>query len=146
MRWSQGGGFASIRRRRSGNERSAVMPSPQAQPHMATSRERPKGRDLAELGRLWPFVRPYRWCVVGAVGAALVAAAMVLALGRGIGVLIDQGFGRGDARLLDHALVAIIIGTVVLSAATFARVSLVSWLGERVVADLRRWRCGTCCC
>ncbi len=105
---------------------------------MAINRERPKGRDLAELRRLWPFVRPYRWYVAGAVAAAMVAAAMVLALGRGIGVLIDQGFGRGDARLLDHALIAIIIGTVVLSAATYARVALVSWLGERVVADLRR--------
>ena len=114
------------------------MPPPEAQPHMSISRDRPKGRDLAQLRRLWAFVRPYRWCVVGAVGAALVAAVMVLALGRGIGVLIDQGFGRGDARLLDHALIAIIVGTVVLSAATFARVSLVSWLGERVVADLRR--------
>jgi ATP-binding cassette subfamily B protein len=115
-----------------------AMPPPEAQPHEATSRERPKGRDLAELRRLWPFVRPYRWCVAGAVGAAMIAAAMVLALGRGIGVLIDQGFGRGDAALLDHALIAIIIGTVVLSAATYARVALVSWLGERVVADLRR--------
>jgi ATP-binding cassette subfamily B protein len=105
---------------------------------MTISRERPKGRDLAALRRLWPFVRPYRRYVAGAVAAAMVAAAMVLALGRGIGVLIDQGFGRGDARLLDHALIAIIIGTVVLSAATYARVALVSWLGERVVADLRR--------
>jgi ATP-binding cassette subfamily B protein len=114
------------------------MPPPEAQPHMATSRDRPKGRDLAQLRRLWPFVRPYRWCVAGAIAAAMVAAAMVLALGRGIGVLIDQGFGRGDSRLLDQALIAIIAGTVVLSAATYARVALVSWLGERVVADLRR--------
>jgi ATP-binding cassette subfamily B protein len=114
------------------------MPPPEAQPHTIASRDRPKGRDLAQLRRLWPLVRPYRLCVVGAVAAAMVAAAMVLALGRGIGVLIDQGFGHGDSRLLDQALIAIIAGTVVLSAATYARVALVSWLGERVVADLRR--------
>jgi ATP-binding cassette subfamily B protein len=114
------------------------MPPPEAQPHTVTSRERAKGRDLRQLRRLWPFVRPYRWHVVGAVIAATIAASMVLALGRGIGVLIDQGFGKGNRDLLDHALAAIIGGTFVLAAATYVRVSLVSWLGERVVADVRR--------
>jgi len=114
------------------------MPPPEPQQHTPTSRERAKGRDLRRLSHLWPFVRPYRRQVVGAVFAATIAAAMVLALGRGIGALIDQGFGKGDRDLLDHALAAIIGGTVVLAAATYMRVSLVSWLGERVVADVRR--------
>ena len=52
--------------------------------------------------------------------------------------LIDEGFGKGNRQLLDHALAAIIGGSIVLAAATYARVSLVSWLGERVVADMRR--------
>jgi ATP-binding cassette subfamily B protein len=104
----------------------------------SVSADRPKGRDLRQLRHLQPFLRPYRWAVAGAVLAAAVAAAMVLALGRGIGLLIDEGFGQSNAELLDLALAAIIAGTVVLSAATYARVSLVSWLGERVVADVRR--------
>jgi ATP-binding cassette, subfamily B, bacterial len=114
------------------------MPPPDAQPHTVASRERAKGRDLRRLGYLWPFLRPYRWHVVGAILAATVAASTVLALGRGIAALIDQGFGRGDRDLLDHALAAIIGGTMILAAATYVRVSLVSWLGERVVADIRR--------
>jgi ATP-binding cassette subfamily B protein len=99
---------------------------------------RPKSRDLGQLIRLWPFVRPYRWWLLAALVAALATAAIVLALGRGIGALIDQGFGNNDPALLDRALVIIIAGSVVLAGATFARVALVSWLGERVVADIRR--------
>ena len=63
---------------------------------------------------------------------------MVLALGRGIGALIDSGFGTGNARLLDQALLIIIAGTAVLVAATFVRVSLLAAVGEQVVADIRR--------
>ena len=139
MRWWEGGGAASIR---ADSRKNAIapflMPPADAQPPMPTSQERAKGRDLRQLRRLWPFVRPYRGQIAGAVGAAALAAAMVLALGRGIGALIDEGFGRGNVELLNQALVIIIAGTALLSAATYARVSLVSWLGERVVADIRR--------
>ncbi|HZF36379.1 MAG TPA: ABC transporter transmembrane domain-containing protein, partial [Candidatus Angelobacter sp.] len=114
------------------------MSEPSQKPDSFASRERAKGRDLRRLSRLWPFVRPYRWHVVGAIIAATIAASTVLALGRGIGALIDQGFGKGNRDLLDHALAAIIGGTFVLAGATYVRVSLVSWLGERVVADIRR--------
>ncbi|MGH6934052.1 MAG: ABC transporter transmembrane domain-containing protein [Dongiaceae bacterium] len=99
---------------------------------------RAKSRELGQLARLWPFVRPYRWWLLAALAAALATAIIVLALGRGIGALIDQGFGNHDPDLLDRALVIIIAGSVVLAGATFARVALVSWLGERVVADVRR--------
>ena len=114
------------------------MSEPSQKPDSSASRERAKGRDLGRLSHLWPFVRPYRWQVLGAICAATIAASTVLALGRGIAALIDQGFGRSNAELLDHALAAIIGGTIVLASATYVRVSVVSWLGERVVADIRR--------
>src|SRR5215470_10895452 len=114
------------------------MPPPETQSPTVTTRERAKGRDLRRLSYLWPFLRSYRWHVVGAILAATIAASTVLALGRGIGALIDQGFSKGDRALLDHALAAIIGGSIVLACATYVRVSVVSWLGERVVADIRR--------
>src|SRR5215510_5057779 len=114
------------------------MPPPETQSPTVTTRERAKGRDLRRLAYLWQFLRPYRWHVVGAILAATIAASTVLALGRGIAALIDQGFGKGNRDLLDQALAAIIGGSVVLATATYVRVSLVSWLGERVVADIRR--------
>jgi ATP-binding cassette, subfamily B, bacterial len=100
--------------------------------------DRAVSRDLWLLADLWPFVKPYRWRLAAAVTAAGVAAIMVLALGRGIGALIDSGFGTGNARLLDQALLIIVSGTAVLVAATFIRVSLLAAVGEQVVADIRR--------
>jgi ATP-binding cassette subfamily B protein len=100
--------------------------------------DRRKSRDLRPLRSLWPFVRPYGGRLAAAVTAAAVGAIMVLALGRGIGALIDSGFGAGNAALLDQALLVIIGGTVLLVTATYIRVSLIASVGERVVADIRR--------
>ncbi len=96
-----------------------------------------KGR-LAALGRLWRYVAPYRFAVFGAVLALIVAALTVLTVGVGLRVLIDQGFKSGEAALLDRALVGLLGVVVILALATYGRYSLVSWLGERVVADIRK--------
>jgi ATP-binding cassette subfamily B protein len=62
----------------------------------------------------------------------------VLALGLGLRRLVDQGFANADAGLLDDALLVLLGVIVVLAAATYARFFIVSWVGERVVADLRK--------
>ena len=85
-----------------------------------------------------PYLAPYRIQVAGAVLALIVAAAAVLGLGVGLRVLIDQGLAETDPDFLDAALVVLITTVVVLAIASFARSFLVSWIGERVVADLRR--------
>jgi len=100
--------------------------------------DRPRSRRLRELRHVWAYVRPYKLHLAGAAVSLTVAAAMVLALGAGLRTLIDQGFRKGNAALLDTA-VLLLFGVVVLMAlATFARYYLVTWLGERVVADVRR--------
>jgi ATP-binding cassette, subfamily B, bacterial len=95
-------------------------------------------RDLRQLRRLAARLRPYRWTVALAIVALALAASSVLVFGIGLRHLIDGGFGAGRPEAFDHALWASLIVTVVLAAATFARSYLVTWLGERVVADLRR--------
>src|SRR6185369_2535605 len=81
---------------------------------------------------------PYRWQAVGATFALLVAAGTVLALGPGLKFLIDQGFGEGDPTVLNKAVLALFVVAVLLALGTAARFYLVSWIGERVVADMRR--------
>jgi len=97
----------------------------------------PKGR-LSALSELWCYVAPYRLAVVGAVLALTVAAVTVLAVGVGLRMLVDQGFADQDMALLDRALLGLFVVILVLAFATYSRYSLVSWLGERVVADIRK--------
>ena len=98
----------------------------------------PPRRDIRLLRRLWVFMRPYRLAIAGALVALTVAAATVLTLGLGLRRLVDEGFARGDGALLDQALGALGIVIVVLAASTYARFYIVTWVGERVVADIRK--------
>lgn len=93
--------------------------------------------EIGELSRLWPFIAPYRWVVAATVLCLVVAAGTVLTLGVGLRRLVDEGFAAGNVALLDQSLVALFVVIAVLAAATYGRFFLVSWLGERVVADLR---------
>jgi len=109
-----------------------------AQAMSSGSAARAGTRDLGQLRRLAAYLRPYRWTLAGALVALTLAASSVLVLGIGIRHLIDGGFGAGRPEALDHALEAALIVIAVLAAATFARAYLVAWLGERVVADIRK--------
>jgi len=100
--------------------------------------ERPKSAALGALRRLVPYLLPYRGQIALAAVALVVAAGTVLALGQGVRALVDRGFGAGDAALLDRALLVLIGVTALLTVASFGRFFLVSWIGERVIADLRR--------
>ena len=103
-----------------------------------TGERRQDSRNLRHLRRLGHYLRPYRWRLAATLLALVLAAASVLVLGVGLRYLIDGAFGGGRIAALDHALNAALIVIVVLSLATFARAYLVTWLGERVIADLRR--------
>ncbi|SMH53775.1 ABC transporter transmembrane domain-containing protein [Azospirillum agricola] len=95
-------------------------------------------RDLGPLRRLIPFLLPYKWRIAGALVALTVAAGTVLGMGQGMRVLVDQGFAAGDTTLLDRALLVLLGVIALMAAATYSRFYLVSWIGERVVADIRR--------
>ena len=98
----------------------------------------PPGPRLGALGLLLPYLRPYRFRAVGAATVLLVAAGLILALGQGLRRLIDHGFASGSMAHLDGAALGVFVIVACLACATSARFYLVSWLGERVAADLRR--------
>jgi ATP-binding cassette subfamily B protein len=93
---------------------------------------------LKVLARVGRFVRPYKKQVIFAGIALVFAAASVLAVGQGLKFVIDRGFAAGNAAELDRMLGAMMLVIVVLALATYTRFYYVSWLGERVTADLRR--------
>jgi ATP-binding cassette subfamily B protein len=90
------------------------------------------------LNLLGPYLRPYRGRVALALLSLLVAAGTVLAFGACLRALIDRGFAQGRPDVLNYALASLLAVAVVLAIASGARFYLVSWLGERVVGDLRR--------
>ncbi|MFZ5781070.1 MAG: ABC transporter transmembrane domain-containing protein [Pseudomonadota bacterium] len=93
---------------------------------------------FAGLAFLGPYLRPYRSRTVLALFSLVVAAGTVLAFGACLRALIDRGFALGRPEVLNYALASLIAVAVVLAVASGARFYLVSWLGERVVGDLRR--------
>jgi len=100
--------------------------------------DRPKSRDLTPLRWLFGSLRPYRWRVALTVAALVTAAAAVLAFGWVIRDVVDRGLGSGDPAALNTSLAAFVAVIVVMGAAVGTRVYLVNWVGERVVADLRK--------
>jgi ATP-binding cassette subfamily B protein len=93
---------------------------------------------MPSMLRMASFLSPYRWRIAAALLALLVAAACVLALGQGLRLVVDRGFGSGEPHLLDQALAAVVAVAAVLAVATYFRFRLMMATGERVVADLRR--------
>ena len=93
---------------------------------------------IGSLRLIQPYLRPYRWRVAAALTALVTAVVLVLGIGQGLRRLVDQGFASGDGSQLNTA--ALMMFGIVASFAfvTSTRFYLVTWLGERIAADLRR--------
>lgn len=94
-------------------------------------------KNLSILLNLLVFVRPYKKRAFAALAALILTAAMTLSIGQGLRVLIDSGFAERSHEQLQLAVVFILVLTTLIALGTYARFYLVSWLGERVSADIR---------
>ncbi|WP_332853622.1 ABC transporter transmembrane domain-containing protein [Duganella sp. S19_KUP01_CR8] len=104
-----------------------------------TAREAKKG-SLATLRGLTPFLLPYKRQFVLAGIALVVAACSTLAIPAAFKQMIDLGFGGAGTKSIQHVdlvFLALFGVATVLALATAARFYTVSWLGERVTADIR---------
>jgi ATP-binding cassette subfamily B protein len=83
------------------------------------------------------FLLPYRGRIVVAFAAIVLSAGMVLVIGQGLKLVIDEGFARGQERLLDRTLASLAGLIAALGVLTWIRVYNVYWIGARFTADLR---------
>jgi ATP-binding cassette subfamily B protein len=104
---------------------------------MTVAPDRPKAKSLSPLRSLIPFLKPYRGTLIAALVALLVAAAALLALPVALRQLIDHGIAAKDAGTINRYFIGFLVAAVVYGVFAALRFYLVTWLGERVVADLR---------
>ncbi len=84
------------------------------------------------------FISPYKRQVLYSLLALLFTAAITLSIGQGIRLLIDRGFATNSTDLLTQYVSIFFFLVFALALGTFTRYYWVTWLGERVIADIRR--------
>jgi len=100
--------------------------------------DRPVNKDISQLSGIVRFLKPYKLWVLGAMVALIIAASSVLAIGQALRRVVDLGFSPENAAYLDQYFLALLGVVAVLAFATFGRFYMVSWIGERVMADVRK--------
>ncbi len=96
-----------------------------------------KGPRLAPLAALKPYLLRYKMMLCAALIALIVAAGAMLSIPMGVRRMIDLGFSAENAAFIDKYFSMMVVIGVVLALASAARFYCVSWLGERIVSDLR---------
>ena len=94
-------------------------------------------QNLRGLAPALDFLKPYRWRVVAAFFALMLTASVTLAFGQGLRLIIDQGFQASTPELLKMNISLLSGIILILALGTYVRYYFVSWIGERVSADIR---------
>lgn len=97
-----------------------------------------KSTGIASLMPIFGFIKPYKMMVLAALSALLLTAIINLSIGQGIKFVIDSGFISGSAEQLKQSLLVLMGLISLLTLGTFCRFYLMSWIGERVSADIRQ--------
>jgi ATP-binding cassette subfamily B protein len=108
------------------------------QPISDHSSAKNKPKAFSSLLPIFAFIKPYKLMLALALFALLITAAVNLSLGQGVKFVIDSGFIAGSVEQLQSAILALIGLISLLAVGTFSRFYLMSWLGERVSADMRK--------
>jgi ATP-binding cassette subfamily B protein len=99
--------------------------------------KRPSSKRMASLASLRPFVARYRFQILLAVIFLLISAAGALAIPAAVGQVIDRGFVADDITRIDRWFWLLFGAAVVMAVGGGLRFYWVSWLGQRVVSDVR---------
>lgn len=98
---------------------------------------REASKDVRKLTPALRFLRPYIGKVVIASLALLATSAVTLSIGQGLRVVVDRGFASASESVLAESIGLLGVLVVLLTVGTFVRFYFVSWIGERVSADIR---------
>ncbi|MDG1312040.1 MAG: ABC transporter transmembrane domain-containing protein [Porticoccaceae bacterium] len=96
----------------------------------------PLGRPPVLLS-LTQFLKPYGAQISIFLLALVFTAVVTLSVGQGLRLVIDQGFSQQSQVHLNTAILFILLASLLMAVGTYIRFYLISWLGERVSADIR---------
>ena len=99
---------------------------------------RPVSRSLGPLKGVLPFLRPYRWRIVAGLLALICSSTVTLLVPFFAGGLVDHAFDARQAAQISHYYLAFIGVAAILGLSSATRFYFVTWLGERVTADIRK--------
>ncbi len=108
-----------------------------ASPQKNATEERASSKQIGALKALWPFVSPYKAMMFAALGALILTACVSLVLPLAVRRVIDN-FDVDQGQILQSYFLAAIGIAALLAVGTAMRYYLVTRLGERVVADIRK--------
>jgi ATP-binding cassette subfamily B protein len=114
---------------------SAARDGPISKPPEA---QEPRRGSLRSLQALWPYLLRHKAMLAAALVALLVSAGATLAVPLAVRRMIDLGFAGSEPGLIDKYFATLGVIGLILAIASAARFYAVNWLGERVVADIRR--------
>lgn len=101
------------------------------------AKRRPKSKNLKPLKRLLPYLLKYKSRVVLAFLSLIMASAATLAVPLAVRRMIDLGFNRENVEFIDQYFGMMLVVALILAVASAARFYFVTWIGERVTADLK---------
>lgn len=107
-------------------------------PLYASSAHRRDKGNLSSLRSLMPYLKPYRWLILGAAIALIFTSGAMLGMGAALRYLVDYGLAQGDPHLLDRGFILLLSVVGLLAAAAYARYYLVSSIGEQLTRDIKR--------
>jgi len=97
-----------------------------------------KLKAFTSLLPIFSFIKPYKLMLSLALLALLTTAVINLSLGQAVKLVIDNGFIAGSAQQLRDTILGLLALVSLLAVGTFSRFYFMSWLGERVSADIRK--------
>ncbi|MGD0189517.1 MAG: ABC transporter transmembrane domain-containing protein [Rhizomicrobium sp.] len=99
---------------------------------------RAKSRSLRPLRQLLPYLAPYRWRIVAAIVALLLSSTVSLIVPQAVRVMVDYGFSQAQVARIGQYFLPLIGAAALLGIFTATRFYYVTWIGERVIADIRK--------
>jgi len=102
-----------------------------------TETSAPPKRDMGSLKMIWTFAAHYPWRIAAALAALCGSSAATIGISYGFKNAIDTGFGHQGGGHLSYWFIVLFGIVGLLGVSTALRFYFVSWLGERVVADIR---------